>query len=72
MEAEASTQHKRKGVETNGGYHASGSMSVVPPRPEDLQQSYAAIVGDVHDKNEAGWYGAMSMSRPTFRLALKP
>jgi len=32
-------------------------MAVIPPREQDLQQSYASIVGN--DANPKGWYGSM-------------
>jgi hypothetical protein len=34
------------------------AMAVIPPREQDLQQSYASIVGN--DANPKGWYGSMS------------
>ncbi|KAK6844979.1 hypothetical protein PG995_015089 [Apiospora arundinis] len=37
--------------------HQNMSTVVVPPRPRDLQASYASIVGD--DANPEGWYGSM-------------
>lgn len=48
------------------GFRPQANMAVVPPRKEDLQKSYASIVGDDH--NPAGWYGSMSMfiSYPSF------
>lgn len=48
---------------TNGISHARpqpprhAEMRVEPPRKQDLQQSYASIVGD--DANPPGWYGVM-------------
>ena len=39
------------------GFRAQPKMTVEPPRPEDLQQSYASIVGS--DANPKGWYGSM-------------
>lgn len=41
-----------------GGYVAPQKMAVQPPRQEDLQKSYASIVGN--DANPKGWYGSMS------------
>jgi hypothetical protein len=35
-------------------------VTVVPPKPDDLQRSYAAIV--TTDANPKGWYGSMSTS----------
>lgn len=43
----------------NGGFRAQAGMTVQPPRPEDLQKSYASIVEEVHNP---GWYGSMSTS----------
>jgi erythrocyte band 7 integral membrane protein len=40
----------------NGGFRAQANMKVEPPKPEDLQRSYASIVEEVH---YPGWYGAM-------------
>ncbi|KAJ4306723.1 hypothetical protein N0V88_000089 [Collariella sp. IMI 366227] len=40
----------------NGGFRAQAGMTVQPPRPEDLQKSYATIVEEVHNP---GWYGGM-------------
>jgi hypothetical protein len=37
-------------------------MDVVPPRQEDLQRSYAAIVAE--NANPKGWYGKMSTTAP--------
>lgn len=34
-------------------------MAVIPPREQDLQQSYASIVGNDDSKKE-GWYGSFS------------
>ncbi|OAA57466.1 stomatin family protein [Niveomyces insectorum RCEF 264] len=39
------------------GFRPQVNMAVEPPRKEDLQKSYASIVGD--DGNPAGWYGSM-------------
>ncbi|EPE07558.1 stomatin-like protein [Ophiostoma piceae UAMH 11346] len=39
------------------GFRPQANMAVVPPRKEDLQMSYASIVGDDH--NPSGWYGSM-------------
>lgn len=40
-----------------GGFQPQGKMTVQPPKKEDLQRSYASIVGD--DGNPSGWYGSM-------------
>ncbi len=45
--------------ETNGGFRPQVNMVVQPPRPEDLQKSYATVVDT--DANPKGWYGSMSM-----------
>jgi hypothetical protein len=39
------------------GFRPAQIMKVEPPRPEDLQKSYAAVVAEVH---YPGWYGAMT------------
>lgn len=60
---------KDKGTSINGdgggsgnniGFRPTQGMAVVPPKPQDLQQSYASIVGN--DANPKGWYGSMSKS----------
>ncbi|EFZ01361.1 SPFH domain/Band 7 family protein [Metarhizium robertsii] len=38
-------------------YESQGKMNVEPPRQEDLQQSYATLIGN--DPNPKGWYGSM-------------
>ncbi|KAK6954944.1 hypothetical protein Daesc_002573 [Daldinia eschscholtzii] len=55
---------RNKGVQqTNGtssgqaGFQPQGNMTMEPPREQDLQQSYASIVGT--DANPKGWYGSM-------------
>jgi len=40
------------------GFRPQANMTVEPPKPEDLQKSYASIVGN--DANPKGWYGSMS------------
>ncbi|KAL2116433.1 hypothetical protein VTJ04DRAFT_8601 [Mycothermus thermophilus] len=49
-----------RGSDQNGpavtGFRPHQNMKVEPPRQEDLQRSYAAIVDDAH---YPGWYGAM-------------
>lgn len=45
------------GGETQIGFRPQTNMSVQPPRQEDLQKSYASIVGD--EANPKGWYGTM-------------
>lgn len=58
---------RNKGVgQTNGssstagpaGFRSQAGMTVERPRQEDLQASYASIVGN--DANPKGWYGSMS------------
>lgn len=50
--------HDTKVHDTNGGFRSQPPMAaVVPPRQEDLQKSYAAIVGN--DADAKGWYGGM-------------
>ncbi|KAI1337556.1 stomatin-like protein [Xylariaceae sp. FL0016] len=41
----------------NGGFQRQPKMTVERPKQEDLQQSYASIVGN--DANPKGWYGSM-------------
>ncbi|KAJ9149969.1 Stomatin family protein [Pleurostoma richardsiae] len=53
---------KDSAARTNGAGQATGfrpqaNMSVEPPRPEDLQRSYATVVDT--DANPKGWYGSM-------------
>ncbi|KAI0136887.1 erythrocyte band 7 integral membrane protein [Xylariales sp. AK1849] len=62
MENSTAPLRKDKGPEANGndrpiGFRPQQVMAVEPPRPEDLQQSYASIVGI--DANPKGWYGSM-------------
>lgn len=46
-----------EGAETQIGFRPQVNMTVQPPRQEDLQKSYASIVGD--EANPSGWYGSM-------------
>lgn len=60
-----STPGSSKAPDTNGvggqtGFRPQGPMVVQPPREEDLQKSYASIVGT--DADAKGWYGGMSKS----------
>lgn len=60
-----STPGSSKAADTNGvggatGFRPQGPMVVQPPKQEDLQKSYASIVGN--DANPKGWYGSMSKS----------
>lgn len=43
-----------------GGFQTQTKMTVIPPKKEDLQRSYATIVEN--DANPKGWYGTMSTS----------
>ncbi|KAI0025787.1 stomatin family protein [Xylariomycetidae sp. FL0641] len=59
-----SSTARNKGPEThtngssaNQGFRPQANMTVEPPKEEDLQQSYASIVGN--DANPKGWYGSM-------------
>ncbi|RYP87674.1 hypothetical protein DL770_004753 [Monosporascus sp. CRB-9-2] len=45
------------GEQTAVGFRSQGNMVVERPRQEDLQQSYASIVGT--DADAKGWYGLM-------------
>lgn len=60
MEASEQSASKGKAADDNGvpaaGFRPQQIMKVEPPRPEDLQMSYAAVVDEVHFP---GWYGAM-------------
>jgi erythrocyte band 7 integral membrane protein len=53
---------KDKAPEVNGetaiGFRPQQNMTVEPPKAQDLQPSYASIVGN--DANPKGWYGSMS------------
>ena len=54
----ASSNNINGGKIPDVGFRPQANMAVVPPKKEDLQKSYASIVGDDH--NPAGWYGSMS------------
>jgi len=62
-EGSSSPLRKDKAPVTNGGdstvvgFRPQQDMRVEPPKPSDLQPSYASIVG--HDANPKGWYGTM-------------
>lgn len=45
------------------GFQPQNKMTVKPPSGDDLQESYAAVVGS--EANLKGWYGSMSMSQLT-------
>lgn len=50
-----------KSVDNEGGlpgFQPQKKMAVEPPRGDDLQQSYAAVIGA--EANPKGWYGSMS------------
>ncbi|KAK3988189.1 putative stomatin-like protein [Cladorrhinum sp. PSN332] len=61
MSSDQTSINKGKGTEpaSNGiGFRAQANMTAVqPPKPEDLQRSYAAVVDS--DANPKGWYGSM-------------
>jgi erythrocyte band 7 integral membrane protein len=58
MDPSESSSAKGKAHDTNGGFRPQAAMAaVVPPRQEDLQKSYEAIVGN--DADAKGWYGGM-------------
>lgn len=58
MEASESSLAKAKAQDLNGGFRPHAAMAaVVPPREEDLQKSYGAIV--TNDADVKGWYGGM-------------
>jgi erythrocyte band 7 integral membrane protein len=48
---------KDPAVHGNGGFRPQVNMTVQPPREQDLQQSYASVIGT--DANPKGWYGSM-------------
>jgi erythrocyte band 7 integral membrane protein len=56
MSAEHSSTSKAP-ENSNGGFRAHAAMTVEPPKAQDLQQSYATIVGN--DAGPKGWYGTM-------------
>lgn len=45
------------GGASNGGFRPQANMTVEPPKPEDLQKSYASVIDP--DSNPKGWYGSM-------------
>ncbi|KAK3304064.1 uncharacterized protein B0T15DRAFT_228810 [Chaetomium strumarium] len=57
---DASDQSSSKGKAADligaGGFRPQVNMEVRPPKPEDLQKSYASVVDEVHSP---GWYGGM-------------
>lgn len=61
---------KQPDISSQTGFRPQVNMTVQPPRQEDLQQSYASIVGN--DASPKGWYGSMSMlcarSHPRYML----
>lgn len=58
MDPSESSSAKGKAHDTNGAFRPEAPMiAVIPPRKEDLQKSYAAIVGN--DADAKGWYGSM-------------
>lgn len=62
MESTNGDSSSAKGKQSDtvaAGFRPQVNMSVQPPKPEDLQKSYASIVGN--DANPKGWYGSMSM-----------
>jgi hypothetical protein len=61
MAASDAGSSKGKQADSNGGFRPHNNMAMVvqPPKPEDLQRSYATVVSA--DANPKGWYGSMSM-----------
>ncbi|KAJ2899435.1 hypothetical protein MKZ38_003050 [Zalerion maritima] len=55
--ASASSKNKAPATSGNGGYRREPGITVQPPKSEDLQKSYASIVGD--DAGPKDWYGTM-------------
>jgi len=73
---QASSINKGKGPDAsaqNGnsaGFRSHANMvAVQPPKPEDLQRSYATVVDS--DANPKGWYGSMSMCNVLLYLPTK-
>lgn len=60
MAAQSSASSSKQPDLNGQGFRPQVNMTVQPPRQEDLQQSYASIVGN--DASPKGWYGSMSMS----------
>lgn len=59
MDSTPASSSKAPDVNGATGFRPQGNMvTVQPPRAEDLQRSYASIVGN--DANPKGWYGSMS------------
>jgi hypothetical protein len=59
MDASDQSSSKGKATDLAGGFRPQVNMEVRPPKPEDLQKSYASVVDEVHSP---GWYGGMSTS----------
>jgi regulator of protease activity HflC (stomatin/prohibitin superfamily) len=59
MSTEAGTSSTSKALDPaiNGGFRPQANMTIEPPKPTDLQKSYASVVGEVSNTN--GWYGGM-------------
>jgi regulator of protease activity HflC (stomatin/prohibitin superfamily) len=58
MDPDAASTSKKPADPTNGGFRPQAGMTIIPPKAEDLQKSYASIVGDDADRPQ-GWYGSM-------------
>ena len=54
-----------------GAGQGNGALiNVQPPRREDLQPAYAqTLQGESEDAGTNGWYGSMSMIRPSFHIS---
>lgn len=64
----APSSSKAPAINGEGGFRPQANMAVQPPRQEDLQRSYASIVGT--DADAKGWYGSMSTSQSILLLQL--
>lgn len=63
----ASTDAFRNGA----GQGNANLINVQPPRREDLQPAYAqTLQGESEDAGTHGWYGSMSMIRPSRHISL--
>jgi len=58
-DGDSSSAKGKQNDSTAPGFRPQAAMAVIPPKAEDLQKSYASIVGT--DADPKGWYGSMSM-----------
>lgn len=59
---DANSSSKAKAPESlgNGGFRSQGGVTVQPPKREDLQPSYASVVGE--EASSQKWYPSMCKS----------